>query len=104
MQESTKRKQETKPGADDAVIDIVNETSEESFPASDPPSWTVESGEKGSEPNHSAKADPAAQGCATSFILQERGEIGGVCGEVQQPAPKEEYVQPEKEKEAGGEA
>jgi hypothetical protein len=34
--------------------------------------------------------------------MEERGEIGGVCGEAQ-TKPKGSYVQPDKEKEAGGE-
>jgi hypothetical protein len=34
--------------------------------------------------------------------MQKRGEIDEVCGDPQ-PDPKEEYVQPEEEKEAGGE-
>jgi hypothetical protein len=102
MKEDKPAKQGLKPEANDVVVDFVDETSQESFPASDPPSWTVETGEKGSDANDPAKADPKGQGCATSFILQERGEIGGVCGELQQ-APKKQYVQPEREKEAGGE-
>jgi hypothetical protein len=94
MRRNTKPKQELKPGATDAVVDSVNEASQELFPASDAPSWTMGTGEK-------SKADPT-EGCTTSFLLEERGEIGGMCGEVQ-PDPKEEYVQPDKEKEAGGE-
>ncbi len=78
----------------DTVADLVNEASQESFPASDAPSWAMGTEEKG-------KAD-LTPGCAISFLLQERGEIGGVCSDVQ-PDPNEEYVQPEKEKEAGGE-
>jgi len=42
------------------------------------------------------------QGCAPSFLMEERGEMDKLCGEVQ-PDSKEEYVQPDKEKEAGGE-
>ena len=53
-------------------------------------------------PPSSAPADSAKQGCATSFLMEKRGETGEVCGDVR-PDPKEEYVQPEKEKEAGGE-
>ena len=77
------------------VPDPVDEASQESFPASDSPSATVVTGEKGS-------ATPKTKGCATSFIMQERGEIGGVCGEAQTKT-KGTYVQPDKEKEAGGE-
>jgi hypothetical protein len=50
----------------------------------------------------SIPADLKTQGCATSFLMQKRGEIGEVCGNLQ-PDPREEYVQPEEEKEAGGE-
>ena len=85
-------KQESKPKTTELIVDVVEEASEESFPASDPPSWTVATCEKGS----------IAQGCATSFLMQKRGEIGEVCGDAQ-PDPTEEYVQPEAEKEAGGE-
>ena len=50
----------------------------------------------------SSTVNPEIRGCTTSFLMQERGEIGGVC-EQMQPDPKEEYVQPDKEREAGGE-
>jgi hypothetical protein len=92
MERNNTPKQESKPRPPDLIFDVVDEASQESFPASDPPSWTVATGEKGSAP----------QGCATSFLMRRRGEIGGVCGEPQ-PDPNEEYVQPENEKEAGGE-
>jgi hypothetical protein len=51
---------------------------------------------------NSPTSGPETKGCATSFIMAERGEIGGVCGEAQKDA-KGKYVQPDKEKEAGGE-
>jgi hypothetical protein len=84
-------------GPEDTDVDRVEEASQESFPASDAPSWAV-----GSEQEGGGRNPPDTQGCATSFIMQERGEVEGLCGELQRD-PKEEYVQPEKEKEAGGE-
>ena len=86
------------PASKEIANNVVNETSEESFPASDAPSWTVTSGEKD---NSQLEVEPDQEGCATSFIMQERGEIGGICHE--QPNPAEQYVQPDSEKEDGGE-
>jgi hypothetical protein len=61
------------------------------------PSWTVTTGEK----ENQLEVEPNQEGCATSFIMQERGEISGICNE--QPNPTEQYVQPDSEKEDGGE-
>ena len=41
--------------------------------------------------------------CAASFLTSERNEIDKVCGGIQATSP-EEYVQPDEEKETGGEA
>lgn len=50
-----------------------------------------------------AKDDPEkTKGCTVSFLMEERGELGGVCGGAE-PDPDEEYVQADKETEAGGE-
>src|SRR5690349_157148 len=84
-----------------ATVDPVEEASEESFPASDPPAWTGLTGERIGD---AAPVPPAQdnRGCAVSFIMQERGELGGVCGDLQ-PDPGEEWIQPDQEREAGGE-
>jgi hypothetical protein len=58
------------------------------------------------EPNampSSVQAELEKRGCTTSFLTNERNEIGKVCGEIQATNP-EEYVQPDEEKETGGEA
>jgi hypothetical protein len=58
------------------------------------------------EPNKmpsSVPADLEKRGCATSFLTGERDEIDQVCGGIQATKP-EEYVQPDEEKETGGEA
>jgi hypothetical protein len=86
------------PASPDKATDVVNEASEDSFPASDAPSSTVTTREKDSS---QVEVEPDQEGCATSFIMQERGEIGGICNE--QPNPTEAYVQPDSEKEDGGE-
>jgi hypothetical protein len=51
----------------------------------------------------SVPAELEKRGCATSFLTSERNEIDKVCGGIQATNP-EEYVQPDEEKESGGEA
>jgi hypothetical protein len=45
---------------------------------------------------------PGKQGCTPSFLNQKNNETGEVCAPTQAQL-KEEYVQPEEEKESGGE-
>jgi hypothetical protein len=58
------------------------------------------------KPSDSAKpsvpASPEAQGCPTSFLTEQKGEIGNVC-KPSKPESKETYLQPDAEKESGGE-
>jgi hypothetical protein len=66
-----------------------------------------ENSETGNVTPHPAPEDSSKQGCATSFLTQKGGEMDKVCGPTQlHPAkkPKEPYVQPDDEKESGGEA
>jgi hypothetical protein len=48
-------------------------------------------------------AAPDQQGCTSSFLTDQKNEIGKVCTPAQPPS-KERYVQPDEEKDAGGEA
>ncbi len=49
-------------------------------------------------------AHPAKNNCAPSFLMEQRGEIDPLCGITQEEKKtKAEYVEKEKEKEAGGE-
>ena len=52
--------------------------------------------------NQNPSGDETKKGCASSFLNLERGELGSPCGPAE-PNPEEEYVQPDKEREAGGE-
>jgi hypothetical protein len=63
-----------------------------------PALFPVTTGEKD---NSQLEVEPNQEGCPTSFIMQERGEISGICDE--QPNPTEQYAQPDSEKEDGGE-
>ena len=51
---------------------------------------------------NSAPANSSKQGCAASFIMEQRGEMDKSCGEA--PTEPGRYVRPDKEKEAGGES
>jgi hypothetical protein len=56
------------------------------------------------EPSKTSTAVPAdLKGCATSFLTGARNERDKLCGGIQTTKP-EEYVQPDEEKESGGEA
>jgi len=49
--------------------------------------------------------DDSKRGCTTSFLTNKRGEMDELCGVDPAKNPKEkEYVQPDEEKEAGGES
>ena len=66
--------------------------------------WSMSKDKK--EPSKMPSSVPAElekRGCATSFLTSERNEIDKVCGGIQATNP-EEYVQPDEEKETGGEA
>jgi hypothetical protein len=54
------------------------------------------------EPNK-IPLDRKKRGCATSFLTAKRNEMDKVCGGIPAGTP-EEYVQPDEEKETGGEA
>ena len=57
---------------------------------------------KSASESNSAPANNSKQGCATSFIMEKRGEMDKLSGEA--PTEPGRYVQPDKEKEAGGES
>ena len=58
---------------------------------------------KPSERPSSAPLELEKRGCAASFLTGKRNEMDKVCGGIQATTP-EQYVQPEEEKESGGEA
>jgi hypothetical protein len=87
--------------AQQTAEDEVQEASEESFPASDAPSWIA--GHE-AEPASSSPVEPDndKEGCAVSFIMEERGELDKLCERT--PAERSEsYTEPDNVKEAGGE-
>jgi hypothetical protein len=81
--------------------DPVEEASEESFPASDSPAWNASHEAAPALPSP-VQADKNKQGCAVSFITEQRNEMDKLCERT--PADqREEYTQPDEEKEVGGE-
>lgn len=81
--------------------DPVEEASEESFPASDSPAWST-GHQAGPAPPPPVETDQTDQGCAVSFLTEERNEMDKLCERT--PAEqREEYTQSDQEKEAGGE-
>ena len=60
----------------------------------------IETGGPVSLPSPPRPAKQPKEGCAPSFVLGERNELDPLCGGSEQ----DEYVQPDKEKEDGGEA
>ena len=68
--------------------------------------WIMRKSEAKTEPNTTTESTvpvaPGKKGCPTSFLTQNKSEMDKVCGGVGGEA-KEEYVQPDAEKESGGE-
>lgn len=62
----------------------------------------METGGPASPPSPPRPAKQPKEGCAPSFVLGERNEMDPLCGSSE-PEPGE-YVQPDKEKEDGGES
>ncbi len=58
--------------------------------------------QKNETPKVPAAVDKSKKGCAVSFLNEERGELDEQCERPPEEL-KEEYHQPSKEKEAGGE-
>ena len=59
---------------------------------------------KPSKMSPSAPPNLGKAGCGTSFLTGKRNEMDKLCSGTQAATPKEEYVQPDEEKEAGGES
>jgi hypothetical protein len=57
--------------------DPVEEASEESFPASDSPAWNA-GHDAAPDPPSPVQTDKTKQGCAVSFLTEERNKIGQV--------------------------
>jgi hypothetical protein len=52
----------------------------------------------------SAPPNLGKAGCGTSFLTGKRNEMDKLCSGTQAATSKEEYVQPDEEKESGGES
>jgi len=63
---------------------------------------SVDTNEPGKMP--SSTPSDSKRGCGTSFLNGKRNEMATMCGGTQAATTKEEYVQPDEEKETGGEA
>jgi hypothetical protein len=93
--------QPSKLPARQTAKDPVEEASEESFPASDSPAWNA-GHDAAPTPPSPVQTDKTKQGCAVSFLTEERNEMDKLCERT--PAERhEEYTEPDKEKQVGGE-
>src|SRR5690242_17107855 len=80
--------------------DPVEESSEESFPASDAPVWNASQEAAPASSPPAQEDNKKKQGCALSFLTEERGEMDKLCERT--PAEQsEEYTQADQEREAG---
>jgi hypothetical protein len=79
--------------------DPIEEASEVSFPASDSPAWNA-GHDAARTPPSPVQTNTTTQGCAVSFLTEERKELDKLCERTPEER-REEYTQPYKEKEVG---